>query len=105
MARVSCVDGHERAHRFELYINGLELCNGFWELTDPREQRRRFDEDNRQRQRSGKPEMAVDEAFLAALDHGLPECSGVALGLDRLLMIKLGADDIREVLAFPFSRA
>ncbi|WP_341582415.1 EF-P lysine aminoacylase EpmA [Marinobacter metalliresistant] len=105
LARVSVSEGHETAHRFELYINGLELCNGYWELTDPREQRRRFEADNEQRRRSGKPEMALDEAFLAALGLGLPECSGVALGLDRLLMIKLGAGDIREVLAFPFERA
>jgi len=105
LARVSVSDGHETAHRFELYINGLELCNGYWELTDPQEQRRRFEADNEQRRRSGKPEMALDEAFLAALGLGLPECSGVALGLDRLLMIKLGAGDIREVLAFPFERA
>ncbi|WP_417566346.1 EF-P lysine aminoacylase EpmA [Marinobacter sp.] len=105
LARVSTLDGHEIAHRFELYINGLELCNGYWELTDPKEQRRRFETDNRLRRRSGKPEMALDEAFLAALGQGLPECSGVALGLDRLLMIKLGVDDIREVLAFPFDRA
>ena len=105
LARVSMSGGHETAHRFELYINGLELCNGYWELTDPQEQRRRFEADNEQRRRSGKPEMALDEAFLAALGQGLPECSGVALGLDRLLMVKLGARDIREVLAFPFERA
>ncbi|MEQ5814428.1 EF-P lysine aminoacylase GenX [Marinobacter sp. NFXS11] len=105
LARVSRSDGYETAHRFELYIDGLELCNGYWELTDPREQRLRFEADNELRRRSGKPEMALDEAFLAALDQGLPECSGVALGLDRLLMIKLGFQDICEVLAFPFERA
>ena len=65
----------------------------------------RFEADNELRSRSGKPEMELDEAFLAALDQGLPECSGVALGLDRLLMLKLGVQDIREVLAFPFERA
>ncbi|KMQ75730.1 EF-P lysine aminoacylase EpmA [Marinobacter subterrani] len=105
LARVSTREGHEVAHRFELYIDGLELCNGYWELTDPQEQRRRFAQDNRQRRHSGKPEMAMDEAFLAAIEAGLPECSGVALGLDRLLMIKLGLEDIREVLAFPFEQA
>jgi len=93
------------AHRFELYIRGLELCNGFRELTDPAEQRRRFEADNRVRRAAGQPEMPLDEAFLAALDHGLPDCAGVALGLDRLLMIRLGSQDIREVLAFPFDRA
>lgn len=105
LARVSRLHGYETAHRFELYIDGLELCNGYWELTDPKEQRLRFEADNQLRRRSGKPEMALDEAFLAALGQGLPECSGVALGLDRLLMLKLGVRDISEVLAFPFERA
>ena len=99
LARVSMSGGHETAHRFELYINGLELCNGYWELTDPQEQRRRFEADNEQRRRSGKPEMALDEAFLAALGQGLPECSGVALGLDRLLMDSVPkASPMRTVL-------
>ncbi|GGC58144.1 EF-P lysine aminoacylase EpmA [Marinobacter halophilus] len=105
LARVTSEDGYSVAHRFELYINGLELCNGYWELTDPAEQRKRFVEDNRRRQAAGKPKMAVDQAFLAALDAGLPECSGVALGLDRLLMLKTGAARIEEVLAFPIERA
>ena len=105
LARVSKSNGYETAHRFELYVDGLELCNGYWELTDPGEQRLRFEADNELRRRSGKPEMGLDEAFLAALDQGLPECSGVALGLDRLLMLKLGVQDIREVLAFPFELA
>ncbi|MCK2151030.1 EF-P lysine aminoacylase EpmA [Marinobacter alexandrii] len=105
LARVSVVDGHPVAHRFELYINGLELCNGYWELIDASEQRRRFEADNQLRQQSGKPGMALDEAFLSAVEAGLPDCAGVALGLDRLLMLKLGARDIAEVLAFPFERA
>lgn len=105
LARVSQTGGQATAHRFELYMDGLELCNGYWELTEPAEQRQRFEADNAQRRRLGKPEMAVDETFLAALDEGLPDCSGVALGLDRLLMLKLGTADIREVLAFPFDRA
>ncbi len=105
LARISMEDGHAVAHRFELYSQGVELCNGYWELTDPEEQRRRFAADNRQRKAIGKPEMAVDPAFLEALDVGLPECSGVALGLDRLLMLKLGASSIEEVLAFPVERA
>ncbi len=105
LARVSEVDGHPVAHRFELYIDGLELCNGYWELVDASEQRRRFEADNRLRQQSGKPGMALDEAFLDAVEAGLPDCAGVALGLDRLLMLKLDARDIAEVLAFPFERA
>jgi lysyl-tRNA synthetase class 2 len=106
LARVSeDARGHRVAHRFELYVQGLELCNGYWELTDPVEQRRRFEADNRLRRVAGKPDMALDEAFLAALAAGLPDCAGVALGLDRLLMLRLGCGDIREVLAFPFDRA
>ena len=105
LARVSTEHGHAVAHRFELYFRGVELCNGYWELTDADEQRQRFRSDNDQRKRSGKPAMAVDESFMAALDAGLPDCSGVALGLDRLLMLKLGAASIEEVLAFPIERA
>ena len=105
LARVSEVDGHREAHRFELYVGGLELCNGYWELTDPAEQRARFEADNQARKAAGKAEMPVDEALLAALEAGLPECAGVALGLDRLLMLKLGTRDIASVLAFPSERA
>lgn len=105
LARVSERDGIRQAHRFELYVQGIELCNGYWELTDPAEQSRRFAVDNQIRRQSGKPEMAIDTAFLGALEAGIPDCSGVALGLDRLLMLKLGTHDIADVLAFPFERA
>ncbi|MFC4258285.1 EF-P lysine aminoacylase EpmA [Marinobacter lacisalsi] len=105
LARLSEDDGHPVAHRFELYVRGIELCNGYWELTDPQEQRRRFHDDNDRRRSQGKPEMPVDERFLAALESGLPECAGVALGLDRLLMLKSGVDDISEVLTFPAERS
>ncbi|GGY75591.1 EF-P lysine aminoacylase EpmA [Marinobacter zhanjiangensis] len=105
LARVSREDGHAVAHRFELYVRGIELCNGYWELTDPQEQRRRFHDDNARRRGLGKTEMPVDERFLAALESGLPDCAGVALGLDRLLMLKCGADEISEVLAFPAERS
>lgn len=105
LARVSEVDGVRQAHRFELYIDGLELCNGYWELTDPAEQQSRFEADNRARQDAGRAPMPIDQALLAALASGLPDCAGVALGLDRLLMLKLGARDIAEVLAFPAERA
>ena len=105
LARTSQVDGFAVAHRFELYINGLELCNGYWELTDVAEQRQRFAADNRLRQFRGQAIMEQDEAFLSALDSGLPDCAGVALGLDRLLMLKLGVSSIDQVLAFPFVRA
>lgn len=105
LARTMLDEGYPVAHRFELYIGGLELCNGYWELTDPTEQRHRFEQDNGRRRAAGKPEIAVDQAFLSALEAGLPACSGVALGLDRLLMLKTGAARIEEVLAFPVERA
>ena len=104
LARISEVNGRLTAHRFELYVDGLELCNGYWELTDPTEQRARFEADNRARNAAGKPEMPIDEALLGAMETGIPQCAGVALGLDRLLMLKLGVTDISEVLAFPGDR-
>jgi lysyl-tRNA synthetase class 2 len=93
------------ASRFEAYLDGLELCNGFHELGDAQEQRARFESDVAQRARRGLPAVPIDEHFLAALEHGLPECSGVALGFDRLVMCAVGARHIDEVLAFPFDRA
>lgn len=105
LARVSEQDGFRQAHRFELYVQGVELCNGYWELTDGDEQQQRFAADNQARLSAGKPEMPVDQAFLAALHAGVPDCSGVALGLDRLLMLKLGLDDLAGVIAFPADRA
>ncbi|SFM39504.1 EF-P lysine aminoacylase EpmA [Marinobacter zhejiangensis] len=105
LARVSVEGGVPVAHRFELYVNGIELCNGYWELTDAEEQRQRFLADNEARKGAGKPEMPVDEALLFALEAGLPDCAGVALGLDRLLMLKMGKTSIAEVVAFPFEIA
>ena len=93
------------AERFEVYWRGLELANGFHELTDAAEQRRRFERDRDQRRRRGLPAPPADERFLAALEAGLPDCSGVALGVDRLLMVMLGARSIDDVLAFPLERA
>ncbi|MDZ7662414.1 EF-P lysine aminoacylase EpmA [Thiohalophilus sp.] len=93
------------ASRFELYINGLELANGYHELQDPVEQRRRFERDQQQRRQQGRFVPELDEKFLAALEHGLPDCAGVALGIDRLLMIATGKDDIRDVLSFSIERA
>ncbi len=91
------------AARFELYLDGVELANGFHELADAGEQRRRFTADNIQRCAAGLPLMPLDEFLLAALTHGLPDCSGVALGIDRLLMLQTGTEDIAGVLAFPLS--
>ena len=93
------------AQRFELYGDGIELANGFHELADAGEQRARFSADADERQRLGLPRVAPDERLLAALHQGLPDCAGVAVGFDRLLMLACGAQDIREVLPFPTERA
>lgn len=93
------------ALRFELYCKGVELANGFQELASPTEQRARFQHDNEERRRLGLPTHSLDERLLGALEAGLPECSGVALGFDRTLMLAAGAGRIEEVLSFPTDRA
>jgi lysyl-tRNA synthetase class 2 len=93
------------ALRFELYGEGIELANGFNELQSACEQRARFERDNRERRRNGLTVAAPDERLLAALASGLPDCAGVALGLERTLMLAVGAAHIEEVLTFPTSRA
>jgi elongation factor P--(R)-beta-lysine ligase len=93
------------ALRFELYCEGLELANGFHELASAAEQRARFERDNEERRRLGLPPYAIDERLLAALEAGLPDCTGVALGFDRTLMLATGASRIDEVLPFPTERA
>jgi lysyl-tRNA synthetase class 2 len=91
------------AERFELYLGGLELCNGFGELTDPEEQRQRFLRDQRARASAGKPIYPIDERFLAALAQGMPPSAGNALGIDRMLALCLGEHEIARVMAFPAS--
>lgn len=98
-------DGEWVAQRFEIYFGGYELANGYRELTDAAEQAARFEQDRQLRQQHGKRDMSADPHLLAALQHGLPDCSGVAIGLDRVLMAQLGSGDIRELLAFPTGRA
>jgi lysyl-tRNA synthetase class 2 len=93
------------AERFELYLGGMELANGFHELTDAAEQRARFQAEQGQRRALGLHPVPMDEYLLAALEAGLPDCSGVALGVDRLLMWLSGVAHIAEVLPFPFDRA
>lgn len=105
LARIVEVDGVMVGQRFELYVDGMELANGYFELTDAEEQRRRFVQDNERRRERGQEERPLDERLLAALEHGLPECSGVALGIDRLLMLAGDTSDIRDVLAFDWDRA
>jgi len=93
------------AARFELFVAGMELANGYFELTDAQEQARRFAADQAQRVQLSYPVLPLDEPLLAALRAGLPECAGVALGVDRLIMLALGASRIDQVIAFDLSRA
>jgi lysyl-tRNA synthetase class 2 len=92
------------AERFELYLGGVELSNGFGELTDPAEQRARFQADRRARRRNRRPVYALDERFLAALHEGMPPAGGNALGVDRLIALALGQDAIALVMPFPWDR-
>ena len=92
------------AERFELYLGPHELANGYHELNDAAEQRQRFEHDNARRLARGQRALPLDEAFLCVLDN-LPDCAGVALGIERLLMCMAGTDAIADVLAFPFAQA
>ncbi len=92
------------AKRFELFFGEMELANGFHELTDAKEQLQRFRSENQSREQAGKHAGCIDNNFIAALNSGLPDCSGVAMGLDRLLMVLVDAEDIDQVLAFSWSR-
>ena len=97
-------DGTEVAERFELYVDGVELANGFHELGDAAEQRRRFERDIALRRARGQPGNPLDERLLAALAHGLPDCAGVALGFDRLVMVTLGLPDLASAVSFADDR-
>ncbi|MEH6635502.1 MAG: EF-P lysine aminoacylase EpmA [Halioglobus sp.] len=103
LSRLARVDDVLVGHRFELYVDGMELANGYFELLGVDEQRRRFEQDNLRRREYGQAERPLDELLLAAMEHGLPSCSGVALGVDRLLMLVTDATDIRDVLAFDWA--
>lgn len=92
--------GNVVARRFEAYLNGMELANGYYELIDAVEQKSRFDADIALRKAAGKPVMPMDNNLLAAMTSGLPVCAGVALGVDRLLMQMLGIDEISQVMSF-----
>ncbi|WXS25562.1 elongation factor P--(R)-beta-lysine ligase [Salmonella enterica subsp. enterica serovar Infantis] len=104
LAQISTED-HRVAERFEVYYKGIELANGFHELTDAREQQQRFEQDNRKRAARGLPQQPIDQNLLDALAAGLPDCSGVALGVDRLVMLALGAESLADVIAFTVDRA
>ena len=93
-------DGQETAARFELYWRGIELANGYYELTDADEQLARMRSEISEREQHNKPWRQADERLIAALKHGFPDCAGVALGVDRLLMLLLNKQHIDEVLPF-----
>lgn len=97
---VSTEFGHEVAERFEVYYRGVELANGFHELTDAAELRRRFEEVNATRVADGRPALPLPERLLAAMEHGSPDCTGVALGFDRVVMLSVHAQSIDDVMAF-----
>ena len=90
----------EFAERVELYVNCMELANGFAELTDPIEHRRRFEQDLENRKSEGRESVPLDNKFLKSLEQGLPECSGMALGIDRLIMWLCGSENIKDVICF-----
>lgn len=98
-------DGHQVAERFELYVDGVELANGFHELQDALEQRRRFEQDLQLRRARGQPVNPLDQRLLAALAQGLPDCAGVALGFDRLVMVALGLPSLAAAMSFSADRA
>jgi lysyl-tRNA synthetase class 2 len=100
-----CASQPPVAERFELFLNGIEIANGYHELADADEQRQRFAADGQARKRLGLAQMPVDERLLGALAHGLPDCAGVAVGLERLFMIAAGESSIEAVMAFPVARA
>jgi lysyl-tRNA synthetase class 2 len=96
-----CPGNPARVERWELYIDSLEIANAYGELTDPKEQERRFADSAELRRREGREAYPPDREFMEALTHGLPPCAGVALGVDRLLMALLGESDIHSVVPFP----
>ncbi|WP_340122151.1 EF-P lysine aminoacylase EpmA [Methylobacter svalbardensis] len=104
LARIN-KDNAQVTDRVELFINGVELGNGYYELADAKEQSRRFDRELAIRQQEELPVAVKDQRLIAALESGLPECSGVAIGLDRLLLLLSGSASLDEVLSFPIRRA
>jgi len=105
LARIEIIDELPVASRFEAYWSGLELANGFHELADAGEQRSRLEAELSAAQVSGAPQRPIDERFIEALEAGLPDCSGVAVGLDRVLMVLQQVSHIEEVINFPIGRA
>ncbi|MXW08168.1 MAG: EF-P lysine aminoacylase GenX [Gammaproteobacteria bacterium] len=104
LAEVREIDGHLVADRFEMIVEGLEIANGYNELRDPIELKNRMEHDQRLRRELERIHIERDKRLLAAMEWGLPRCSGVAVGLDRLVALSLGANDIQQVLPFTQSQ-
>jgi elongation factor P--(R)-beta-lysine ligase len=104
LAVISSED-HRVASRFEFYYKGIELANGFKELTNPQEQKMRFEQNNIDRANQNLPPQNIDIELIAAMEAGLPDCAGVAVGLDRLIMLALEATNLDNVISFTFDRA
>jgi lysyl-tRNA synthetase class 2 len=105
LAQTCMRDGESVAERFEVYFRGVELSNGYHELADPEEQLRRFDDANQQRHDLGKDRLPIDDYFIEALEKGLPDCCGVAVGFDRLMMLRHSVDSLDKVLPFDWNKA
>ena len=105
-AALARIDTSDRrvANRFEFYYQGIELANGFYELADATEQLQRFEQDNANRVLQGLAEQPIDVNLIDALKSGLPDCAGVALGIDRLMMLAMQKNHINEVITFDVSR-
>ena len=105
MARSVSVGGIDVAARFECCVHGKELANGYWEQSDANGLSAQLQAENKRRQQRGLPQRPIDERLLAAHRQGLPECAGVALGVDRLLAVKLGALNLGEIISFGWDSA
>jgi lysyl-tRNA synthetase class 2 len=105
LAKTRKEENYSVAERFEVYVHGIELANGYHELTDCQEQQMRFEQDNAWRLAQGLPEKPIDLMLMQAMKQGLPECSGIALGVDRLIMLALDKKQVAEVLPFSWSVA
>jgi len=105
LARTTLIEGEYVAERFEIYYRGTELANGYHELTDAAEQRVRLHAANKLRRAHNKPELPIDENFLSALHIGLPDCCGVAVGFDRLMLLRHNAESLAEILPFAWEEA
>lgn len=105
LSRIMDVDGVEVADRFELIVSGIEIANGYNELLDADELARRFSQDNQKRSEMSKQIVELDYRLLAAMRSGLPSCAGVAVGLDRLIALAMGKDNIHDVMTFPHGHA